>query len=150
MINISYIAKQLGNAKKHGTGFMCSCPGSNHKRGDQHPSLKISFKDGNLLLYCFAGCTFEELIKLIKERGLIDSGTSFNLSLAQTPATSKEDIKNQKLVQHIWNKAKHLLREVIDITKIEALMISGYSQNLNGCLIICGLSQVIPIILMEN
>ena len=50
---------------------MCHCPGPLHKRGDRNPSL--SLKDGRSrkpLLYCFAGCSYGEIIVALERRGI--------------------------------------------------------------------------------
>jgi hypothetical protein len=48
---------------------MCRCPGPLHKHGDRNPSLSV--KDGaggKLLLHCFAGCSFEEIMAALPAR----------------------------------------------------------------------------------
>src|SRR4029077_4883126 len=43
-------------------------------RGDRNPSLSISDgDDGALLLFCFAGCTFEDIIDALDRRGLVEN-----------------------------------------------------------------------------
>ncbi len=47
-------------AKRNGNGYIDHCPA--HK--DNKPSLSINFaQDGKLLLHCFAGCSFEEILR---------------------------------------------------------------------------------------
>ena len=46
-------------AKRNGNGYIDHCPA--HE--DKNPSLSINYApDGKLLLHCFAGCSFEEII----------------------------------------------------------------------------------------
>ena len=42
--------------------YLVSCPGPSHRRGDQHPSLHLSIKDGRTLARCFAGCDNEDVL----------------------------------------------------------------------------------------
>ena len=50
----------LSGVKKSGVGFMASCPAHD----DRSPSLSVKEgNDGRVLLHCFAGCTFYEVIE---------------------------------------------------------------------------------------
>jgi hypothetical protein len=64
VVRAADVAKELHGKKGSGGNFICRCPTSNHKHGDRNPSLSV--KDGRdgsrLLLYCFAGCSFEEIV----------------------------------------------------------------------------------------
>jgi hypothetical protein len=54
-----------------GGNYQCSCPGPLHKRGDCNPSLSV--KDGRNrrpLLYCFAGCTYDEIVAALRAAGV--------------------------------------------------------------------------------
>ena len=46
------------NAKQSSGGWLACCPAHD----DKDPSLSISVQNGKLLLNCFAGCTFEEIL----------------------------------------------------------------------------------------
>lgn len=47
------------DARKNGSGWKAKCPA----HGDEKPSLSISEgTDGKILLHCFAGCTFDEIV----------------------------------------------------------------------------------------
>ena len=48
-------------AKKCGDGWIDTCP-AHH---DNNPSLSITYRDGKLLLKCFAGCSFDEIIRCV-------------------------------------------------------------------------------------
>ena len=49
----------LSGVKKSGVGFMACCPAHD----DRSPSLSVKEgEDGRVLLHCFAGCTFNEVI----------------------------------------------------------------------------------------
>jgi hypothetical protein len=62
-IRAAEVSKALGGKKGCGGNFICRCPGPMHKHGDRNPSLSVKDgRDGKLLLYCFAGCSFEEIV----------------------------------------------------------------------------------------
>jgi hypothetical protein len=71
-------AQDIGIAlkgRRNGNGWLVSCPCPNHGkgRGDRSPSLSVSDgDDGRLLLRCFAGCGFLDILDELKLRGLID------------------------------------------------------------------------------
>ena len=72
-------ANQIGIAlkgRRNGNGWLVRCPCPNHGkgRGDRFPSLSINDgDDGALLLFCFAGCTFEDIIDALDRRGLVEN-----------------------------------------------------------------------------
>jgi len=47
---------------------MACCPAHN----DNTPSLSLKFENGKLLLNCFAGCEYADIVSALKERGLWD------------------------------------------------------------------------------
>jgi putative DNA primase/helicase len=69
-------AQRIGIAlkgRRNGNGWLVSCPCPNHGkgRGDRSPSLSVTDgDDGRLLLRCFAGCDFADVIDELKLRGL--------------------------------------------------------------------------------
>jgi putative DNA primase/helicase len=71
-------ANQIGIAlkgKRNGNGWLVRCPCPNHGkgRGDRFPSLSVTDgDDGRLLLRCFAGCEFGDILDELKYRGLTD------------------------------------------------------------------------------
>lgn len=46
--------------------FTCSCPAHT----DIDPSLSVRLKDGRLLMKCFGGCSYSEIVQSLKEKGL--------------------------------------------------------------------------------
>ena len=59
--------------KKNGGGWLVSCPCPNHGngRGDRNPSLSVmDGEDGRLLVRCFAGCTFDDVMGQFRHLGL--------------------------------------------------------------------------------
>jgi len=71
---IEHIATVLGG-KKRGDGYQCHCPA--HE--DKHASLSVDLgDDGRLLLYCHAGCSFDDITRALGKHGI----TSMQLSPA--------------------------------------------------------------------
>jgi putative DNA primase/helicase len=72
-------AEQIGVAlkgRRNGSGWLVCCPCPNHGkgRGDRSPSLSVADgEDGRLLLRCFAGCDFLNILDELKCRGLVDA-----------------------------------------------------------------------------
>jgi putative DNA primase/helicase len=63
------------NGRQSVGGWLVRCPCPNHGqgRGDRTPSLSVSDGDeGRLLLKCFAGCTFEDILAELQRLGLVD------------------------------------------------------------------------------
>jgi putative DNA primase/helicase len=63
------------NGRRNGRGWLVSCPCPNHGKGhgDRNPSLSISDGDSDrLLMRCFAGCEFNDVIDALRHRGLIN------------------------------------------------------------------------------
>ena len=71
-------ADHIGTAlkgRRNGNGWLVRCPCPNHGkgRGDRFPSLSVADgDDGRLLLRCFAGCEFVDILDELKHRGLVD------------------------------------------------------------------------------
>src|SRR3954453_18454208 len=71
-------AAQIGiglKGRRNGNGWLvrCPCPGHGKGRGDTSPSLSVhDGDDGRLLLRCFAGCDFVDMLDALKRLGLID------------------------------------------------------------------------------
>lgn len=64
------IARALGG-RRSGAGWVCRCPAHD----DGRPSLSLGIgADGRLLLHCFAGCYFRDVISALEERGLLACG----------------------------------------------------------------------------
>src|SRR4051812_36302460 len=61
--------------RRNGQGWMvrCPCPSHGKGRGDTSPSLSVhDGDDGRLLLRCFAGCEFVDMLDALKRLGLVD------------------------------------------------------------------------------
>ncbi len=55
---------RLEGVKKIAGGYQAKCPCHN----DQHQSLSVAEKDGKIMLFCHAGCSFESIIKALDLR----------------------------------------------------------------------------------
>ena len=65
------IAIALGGRKIGDGAYLCRCPCLSHKRGDRNPSLSIRNGDsGRLLMHCFAGDSFDEIVTALRAKGL--------------------------------------------------------------------------------
>jgi hypothetical protein len=70
------IAKAL-NGRKSGRGWIARCPCRNHSHGDKNPSLSIADgDDGRLLLKCFKGGEFADVMDALRARRLIETAVS--------------------------------------------------------------------------
>ena len=66
------IARALGCRAPPDAGgnYQCRFPGPLHRNGDPEPSLSV--KDGGngrRLLFCFAGCSYDEIVNALDRRG---------------------------------------------------------------------------------
>ncbi|MBX9877679.1 MAG: hypothetical protein K2Y22_04405 [Candidatus Obscuribacterales bacterium] len=66
-MNAEQIAKQLGNAKRAGHGWLTRCPAHN----DTHNSLSITDAEGKLLWNCKTGCSQIAVMDELKRLGFI-------------------------------------------------------------------------------
>ena len=58
-MQLSEIITHFKNVKPNGdNSYMACCP----YHGDEHQSLSISEKDGKILLNCFAGCDYHNVL----------------------------------------------------------------------------------------
>ena len=90
-------ANQIGIAlkgRRNGNGWLVCCPCPNHGkgRGDRSPSLSVADGDDDrLLLRCFAGCEFVDILDELKHRGLIEGNQSRRiLQLVRSPPELSE------------------------------------------------------------
>ena len=59
------IARALGG-RRSGAGWLCRCPAHD----DHDPSLRITERDGKVLVKCWSGCEQGEVIDALRRRGL--------------------------------------------------------------------------------
>ena len=83
-------------AKRTGQGYIDICPA--HE--DNNPSLSITeTKDGKLLLHCFCGCSFEEIIAAAG----LNSGQVKPALSVQNRGSLKSDAERTAQALSIWN-----------------------------------------------
>lgn len=88
-------------AKRSGQGYIDICPA--HE--DKNPSLSITeTKDGKLLLHCFSGCTFEEIIAAAG----LSSGQFTRATSVQNRGTITSDADRTAQALNIWNATQSL------------------------------------------
>lgn len=56
------------SARESSNGWLACCPAHD----DKNASLAIAERNGKMLLTCFAGCTFEEIVSALKAKGVKD------------------------------------------------------------------------------
>jgi hypothetical protein len=56
-MTIDKIVSRLHKVKKSCSGYTASCPAHD----DTNPSLSLTEKDGRVLIYCHAGCSYREI-----------------------------------------------------------------------------------------
>lgn len=87
---------RLAGLRRSGSGWSGQCPA--HR--DRHPSLSIGFgTDGRLLLHCFAGCTFQEIVAALglSAADLRDLGCG---PISEPPPPSREE--RLRVARRIW------------------------------------------------
>ncbi|WP_372712448.1 DUF7146 domain-containing protein [Bartonella machadoae] len=106
-------ARGITNALRgvwHGAYGLARCPAHD----DQVPSLALANgNDGRLLLYCYAGCSFKEILQALKNIGLINTQTCFDKTYDYRLSLSKqfccEDNKAKQKAeraQKIWKQSQ--------------------------------------------
>ena len=63
------VAATLRGKRQADGSYMCSCPGPLHRNGDRNPSLSVKDGRNRLLLHCFAGCAYDEIVTVLRGRG---------------------------------------------------------------------------------
>jgi putative DNA primase/helicase len=63
------VFRVLGGEKR-GDGFLCRCPCGLHKNGDRNPSLSVKDGRDRLLLHCFAGGDYRDIVAALRHRGV--------------------------------------------------------------------------------
>jgi putative DNA primase/helicase len=79
--------------RRNGSGWLvcCPCPSHGRGRGDRSPSLSVSDGENDrLLLRCFAGCEFVEILDELKRRGVVgEAGARNSFAPARFPPKQK-------------------------------------------------------------
>ena len=70
MMTAGEIAAALGGKRMGDGNYMCRCPCPTHKDGDRNPSLSVKDGRNRLLLHCFSGCEYDDIVAALEARGL--------------------------------------------------------------------------------
>lgn len=83
------IVRELNGIKQTDGSYNCLCPA--HE--DRDPSLHVTLKDRKILLHCFAGCSNEAVIDILRARDLWIDSPSYSKT---TPHTHKPQQQTSK------------------------------------------------------
>src|SRR3990167_4047918 len=84
--DIARIAKSLGKAHPSGQNWTCLCPAHD----DRTPSLSIALgQGGQLLLYCYAGCSFDDILQKLHDKKLLCNLNDYPYIPPKPPKASK-------------------------------------------------------------
>ncbi len=84
----------------HGHYGSARCPAHD----DQLPSLSLANgHDGRLLLYCYAGCSFKEIIQALRRIGLLGKQAFFDKTYDHGLSLSKQKAER---AQNIWQQSQ--------------------------------------------
>lgn len=105
--DIESIARSLGKPSRNGRGWVCRCPAHD----DHAPSFSIRLGEhNNLLIFCHAGCSFQDLLSSLKRKGLVPHGKKASYSKEhQTilPKKTKETgtLQRSEYARNLWQQA---------------------------------------------
>lgn len=116
---IDDILARLQGVKKNGSGYMACCPA--HE--DKNPSLSISEKDGKVLLKCFAGCSYEQVLSALD----IPTHAAAQDTSATSSKKPKESTKREIEQTYDYTDAKGQL--LFQVVRFEP---KGFSQRRPG------------------
>ncbi len=92
----------------HGHYGSARCPAHD----DQLPSLSLANgHDGRLLLYCYAGCSFREIIQALIRIGLLGKQAFFDKAYDQTLSFSKQCCADLKRAKQKAERAKKIWQQ---------------------------------------
>jgi putative DNA primase/helicase len=81
------IARAL-NGRRCGNGWICHCPVPAHT--DRHPSLRISERDGKVLVKCWSGCEQSDVIDALKRRNLWNGKATWGRPKKKDPVAESD------------------------------------------------------------
>ena len=70
--------------RQRGDGWVCRCPVPGHI--DKHPSLRISERDGKVLVRCWSGCEQSAVINELKRRKLWNGKATWERPKKKAPS----------------------------------------------------------------
>ena len=113
-------ADHIGTAlkgRRNGNGWLVRCPCPNHGkgRGDRSPSLSVADGDDDrLLLRCFAGCDFVDILDELKHRGLVDGAQPVPTKRVHADDPSPCEFNPDVGALTIWQAAVEAQETVVD------------------------------------
>ncbi len=104
-LNLSVVASFLSSLKKirkSGDGFIACCSGHD----DRNPSLSVKLNEDKLLLHCFAGCSYEEILSGagFKPSDFYEKG-EVTLRLARVKSSITKSTGYSDYALSVWNGA---------------------------------------------
>lgn len=108
MTDAREITEALGGTwcGKQGTAF---CPAHANTRT---PALSVgNGDDGKLLLFCYAGCPFEDVLAVLRDRGILTGRSRSDVRLqafAKDPVNLSSLQRRSKRAQEIWQSAQKI------------------------------------------
>lgn len=98
-MNASEIAHELmARPRRNGPGWLVLCP----CHGDKRPSLSIrDGEDGKILVKCFSGCGGREILKTLREMGLLDRLTPSRPVPPAPPTKDRTDF-----LDRLWKNSR--------------------------------------------
>jgi hypothetical protein len=106
-MNAQALTKALGG-RWCGSYGMARCPAHD----DRSPSLAIRAGDRRVLLYCHAGCEQDQILAVLKARGLWGASGRSDASETAEPTPSREDEARERTeaARMIWSQASRCAR----------------------------------------
>lgn len=96
------------NGRRNGGGWLvrCPCPSHGKGRGDRNPSLSVA-DDGRLLLRCFSGCEFLEILDELKRLGLVDGekGAGISRTCGRSPTHVERKQEPDPEALRLWKNS---------------------------------------------
>jgi hypothetical protein len=106
---------RLDRVRRSPNGWTARCPGPNHRRDDKVPSLSVAEGgDERALVYCFTGCTLEEITRgiglevsdLFTRDTVRPRAKAFPLPLHRLPRRLAEELEGRDDLARTWLLAK--------------------------------------------
>lgn len=107
-MNAREIADRLGGKPSSNRGYLISCPAAGHVHRNNTPSCHIrdGDKPGVVLATCFTGCPRDDVLRALRDLGLLNSTTSTHYrSVKITPPKPPTPVVNPVAVE-IWNASQ--------------------------------------------
>ena len=95
-LDIDLIANQLGKATRIRGGLSCLCPAHD----DHNPSLFLSLsEDGILLAHCYMGCSFADIMSVLRKREMLEKSDFLQQRDILTQASQSPKDPNKKALR---------------------------------------------------